>query len=210
MSDKIRVVIAEDDPFARDTVQRYLASTPQIELVGVATDGTQGLQLIREHDPDVAILDHHMPGLSGVDVAKRVLAENLSCRVLIFTAMADENLLAKALEAGVTGLLLKSDHPRMVINGVLSAYSGDTLVSPKLVTSLLPMLRRKTAPPDLTERDRELITLIGQGKSNAEIASELHLALSTVKSYTSKLLDKFNRPNRTALAALAYEWNLIG
>lgn len=206
---RIRVVIAEDDHFASQVLQRYLSESPSIEIVGVAQDGRSALQFLRDLRPDVAILDLNMPHLDGIQVTQQVVDESLGCRVLIFTAMADEATMVRALEAGATGFLLKSDNPHMVIHGVLSAFSGDTLVSPKLIKTLLPMLRRRKTPIELNERDRQLITLIGMGKSNAEIASETHLALSTVKSYVSKLLEKYNRPNRTALAALAYEWNLI-
>jgi len=209
METHIRVVIAEDDHFAVNVLQRYLSGAPSIEVVGIAHDGRQALQIAQELQPDVLITDLYMPWLDGIEVTRRVLADGLTCRVLIFTAVADETTMIKALEAGATGFLLKSDHPHMVVNGVLAAFSGDTLVSPKLITALLPMLRRSTAPTDLSARDREFIALIGKGRSNAEIASETHLAVSTVKSYVSKLLEKFGRPNRTALAALAYEWNLI-
>ena len=202
-------MVADDDRLASQTLRTYLSGSTSIQVVGVAPDGRAAVQLAHEWKPDVAIVDMHMPHLDGIEVTRQITGEPLMCRVLIFTAMADEQVLAKALAAGATGFLLKSDHPHMVINGVLSAYSGDTLVSPKLVTSLLPLLRRSVPPRDLPGRDRQLIALIGKGLSNADIAQEMHLAVSTVKSYVSRLLQRLDRPNRTALAALAYEWNLL-
>lgn len=203
------MVLAEDDHIASHTLQQYLSKAPSIDVVGIARDGREAVEVISRLAPDVAVVDLNMPFLNGVEVTRQVVAGPSGTRVLIFTAMADDETMIRALEVGATGFLLKADHPHMVINGILAAYSGDTLVSPKLVTSLLPLLRRKVAPSDLNERDRQMIALVGLGKSNAEIAEEMSLAVSTVKSYVSRLLGKYDRPNRTALAALAYEWHLV-
>lgn len=207
----IRVLLAEDDPLAQMAIQTYLSRAGDMELVATAGDGVEALGLLEEARPDVAIVDLHMPRLDGVELTSRLTAANPPVKVLIFTALGDDDTLARALQAGASGFLLKSDSPGLVLHGIRSAHSGDSLVSPKLVASLLRRggVAQSAPPASVTETDRRLLGLVALGLSNAEIASEMFLAPSTVKTYISRLLARLDRPNRAALAALAYEWDLV-
>ena len=211
MSPHIRVLLAEDDPLAQRAIETYLARATDLELVGIASDGAEAVRLAEDLLPDVAIVDLHMPHLDGIEVTARITALPVNCRVVCFTALGDDRSLVRALEAGASGFLLKSDNPGLVLHGVRSAYSGDALVSPKLVASLLrTVASRHTPPPDhLTDSDKELLGHVGRGLSNAEIAELLFLSPSTVKTYVSRLLSRLEQPNRAALAALAHTWGLV-
>ncbi|MFV0429826.1 MAG: response regulator [Arachnia sp.] len=206
----IRVLVAEDDPLARHAIETYLARANDIELLEMAHDGEAAVRMAQELKPDVAIVDIHMPKLDGVEVARELSKPPLNCKVVCFTALGDETTMMDALAAGASGFLLKSDNPGLILHGVRSAYSGDSLVSPKLVAELLRHTPARSRPPvHLSDADRHLLTLIGRGLSNAEIAEELYLSPATVKTYVSRLLARLERPNRTSLAALAHEWGLV-
>ncbi len=203
-------MLAEDDPLAQHAIQTYLSRANDIELVGIASNGAEAIQLAEELLPDVAIVDLHMPLVDGIEVTARITAPPSSCRVLCCTALGDDRSLLRALEAGASGFLLKSDNPALILHAVRSAYSGDALVSPKLVSSLLGSVASHQTPPDhLTDIDKELLGHIGRGLSNAEIASLMFLAPSTIKTYVSRLLGRLDQPNRAALAAAAHSWGLI-
>lgn len=210
MAPMIRVLLAEDDPLAQHAIETYLSRANDIELVATAVDGEDAVAKATEVRPDVAIVDIHMPKMDGIDVTKKITAPPLNCKVLCFTALGDDSTLLRAIDAGASGFLLKSDSPGLVLHGVRSAFSGDSLVSPKLVSTLLVNRRHRTEPPaELTTTDRQLLSLVGRGFSNAEIADELYLATSTVKTYVSRLLSRPQKPNRAALAAQAHEWGLV-
>ncbi len=206
----IRVMLAEDDPLAQHAVAAYLGRAPDLELVGTAADGPAALDLAGSCSPDVAVVDVNLPLLDGIQVTAALTSRPRPVRVVCFTALGDDRVLYRALQAGASGFLLKSDAPGLILHGIRSAFSGDSLVSPKLVASLLAAHRARSAPPPgLTQGDKDLLRLIGAGRSNAEIADELCLATSTVKTYVSRLLGRLERPNRAALAALAHEWGLV-
>ncbi|MDO4718895.1 MAG: response regulator transcription factor, partial [Propionibacteriaceae bacterium] len=204
------VVLAEDDPFAQQAITTYLSRAADIELVGIASDGEAALTLVHDMNPDVVIADIHMPKVSGIELTAKLAAALPAIRVLIFTALGDDQVMREALTAGASGFLLKSDSPGLILHGVRSAYRGDALVSPRLVASLLAERRaRSDPPPDLTESERHLVGLVGRGLSNAEIAEAVCLAPSTVRTYVSRLLGRFQLANRTALAARAHDWGLV-
>ena len=206
----IKVILVEDDQLAQLAIQTYLSKASDMELVGVAADAVDAIALATALKPDVAIVDIHLPGMSGIELTRYLTKPPAQTRVVCFTALGDDRMMLQALDAGASGFLLKSDSPGLIIHGVRSAHSGDALVSPKLVASVLEGTRPKTAPPrDLTTTDRELLRLIGKGRSNAEIGKEMYLATSTVKTYVSRLLGRLGRPNRASLATLAHEWGLV-
>ena len=206
----IRVVVAEDDPLAQMAIQSYVARTDDIEIVGSATDGIPALELVKSLQPDVLLTDIHMPHMTGVELIKHVFALPNPPRVLCFTVLGDENTMRTALEAGASGFLLKVDPPDMLIQGIRSAYHGDSLVSPKLLASVLRQFQPRNRPPsDLGDLELELVRLVGQGMDNTEISNAVFLAPSTVKTYVSRLLKKTDCRSRAQLAAKAHEWGLI-
>ncbi|PIE21166.1 MAG: DNA-binding response regulator [Arachnia propionica] len=210
METAIRVMVAEDDPLALRALRAYLDKAADCVLVGAVTDGSSAVELARSVKPDVAVLDIHMPILNGIEVTRKLTAPDIGCAVVCFTAFGDDETMMAALAAGASGFLLKTDSPGLVLHSIRSAYTGDSLVSPKLLANLLRRNRSASEPPvDLSENDLRLIALVGQGLSNAEIAQEVFLAPSTVKTYVSRLLTRLDRPNRTSLAILAHDWGLV-
>ncbi len=211
MAQIIRVLLAEDDPLAQRAVAAYLSRTRDIELVATAADGVAAVQQATRLRPDVAIVDINMPKLSGIEVTRRITDEPVDCKVVCFTALGDDLTLSRALAAGASGFLLKTDNPGLIQHGIRAAFNGDALVSPKLVTGLLRahLHVHSEPPPGLSPADLRLLGLLGQGLSNAEIGEKMFLATSTVKSYVSRLLTRLDVSNRTALAAKAHEWGLV-
>lgn len=205
----IQVLLAEDDPFVHRAMTRYLEGASGIELIGIGADGHSALALAHDLHPDVAIVDIHLPGMDGVELTAALCAAPLQCRVVCYTALADDQTLRRALAAGASGFMIKTDSPGLVLHAIRSAYSGDALVSPKLLVRLLQhSLERSTPPESLSTRDLQLVKLIGDGLSNADIAEVMHLAPNTIKTYVSRLLARLDTPNRTSIARLAYQWRL--
>lgn len=211
MGEKIRVLLADDDPVAQRAIATYLARTPDLELVATAGDGVAAVQLGLQWRPDVAIVDIHMPKLGGIETTKRLTSPPISCAVICLTALGDDLTLHRALNAGASGFLMKSDSPGLIQHAIRAAHNGDALVSPRLVRQLLgSRIARNSEPPsDLTQIELRLLGHLGTGMSNAEIGVELELATSTVKGYISRLLARLELTNRTALAAKAHEWGLV-
>ena len=195
---------------AQQAIAAYLSRAEDIELIATASDGNEALRLAAKQQPDVAIVDIHMPNMDGIELTRRFTTPPSTIRVVCFTALGDDGVMREALQAGASGFLLKTDSPDLVLHGVRTAYTGEALVSPKLVAAILAHSFQRSEPPrHLSSTERELLGLIGIGLSNAQIAQRLYLAPSTVKTYVSRLLTRLERPNRAALATLAYEWGLI-
>lgn len=208
---QIRVVVAEDDPFAQRAIVTYLARAADISIVGVAADGQRALSLVRELTPDVLLTDVHMPGMDGVELIEKALGLPQPPRALCFTALGDEPTIRAALEAGASGFLLKVDSPDLLVQAIRITNDGEALVSPKLLAGVLSAFTRRGSPPsELSPTDIELVRLVGAGLDNAEIARELSLAPSTVKTYLSRLLRRIDCRSRAQLAARAHEWGLVG
>lgn len=208
---QIRLVFAEDDPLACQAIHAYLRPAPDIEVVGEAADGVAALRLVEQERPDVLLTDINMPGHDGVELTRRVTALPNPPQVLCFTALADEHLMREALYAGACGFLLKVDRPEMVLHGIRSAFNGEAVVSPRLITSLLTSIPRASPPPsDLKDLELDLIRLVGEGLNNVEIGGRLFLSPTTVKTYVSQLLTRTGSRNRAQLAVKAHEWGLRG
>lgn len=206
----IRVLLVEDEALAQRAIAAYLAVADGIQLVGVANDGLEAIQLATEVAADVAIVDIHMPRLNGIETTRRLTLSPFNLKVLCFTALASDELLMDALSAGASGFLLKSDSPELIQHGVRSAHSGDALISPQLVCQVLARVQTRTQPPaDLSATEVDLVRLIGYGLTNAQIGTRLGYSISTVKTYVSRLLARLDRRNRAEIATLAYEWGLV-
>ncbi|MGW5677245.1 response regulator [Streptomyces sp. NPDC003860] len=214
----VRVLLADDEALVRAGVRAILASEPGIEVVAEAGDGRRAVELALAHRPDVALLDVRMPGLDGLSAAAELRRLAPGVAPVMLTTFSEDEYIARALDSGVSGFLLKSGDPLELLAGVRAVADGAAYLSPQVAQRVIAQLgggrlsrsaeARRTLDP-LTGREREVVALVGAGLSNAEIAAELHIVEGTVKAHVSAVLSRVGRRNRVELAILAYEAGLV-
>ncbi|GGT33514.1 response regulator [Streptomyces purpureus] len=211
----IRVVVAEDQSAVRAGLVLILGSSPEIEVVGEAADGEQAVELARELRPDLVLMDIQMPRMDGVSATRQVVAEGLA-DVLVLTTFDLDEYVFGALRAGASGFLLKNTDAKELIEAVRTVARGEGLIAPAVTRRLIaefaaPRPVRSPDAPDpavldvLTRREREVLSCLGQGLANAEIAVRLEMAEATVKTHVSRLLGKLELRSRVQAAVLAQE-----
>jgi two-component system nitrate/nitrite response regulator NarL len=208
---KIRVVVGDDHPLFREGVVRALTSSGSVEIVGEADDGATALQLIKDHQPDVALLDYRMPGMDGAQVAAAVRRSQLPTRVMLISAHDESAIVYQALQQGAAGFLPKESTRTEIVNAVLDCAKGRDVVSSALVGGLAGEIRRRAEPPApvLSAREREVLNRIARGQSIPAIASELYVAPSTVKTHVQRLYEKLGVSDRAAAVAEAMRQRLL-
>jgi len=213
----IRVVVADDQPMVRAGLRTILESDAAIEVIAEAADGVEALDALSRFRADVVLLDIHMPGMDGLTAAEAVRQRHPDVRVVIVTTFDQDAYVARALDAGVDGFVLKSADPYELISGVKAAVLGGAVLSPPVARRILAStrgrdLRERLAARDgvatLTPRERDVLALLGTGLSNAQIAGRLHLAEGTVKIHVSAILGKLAVANRVQAAILAHQAGL--
>ncbi|GAB2927061.1 response regulator transcription factor [Micromonospora polyrhachis] len=214
----IRVLVADDEPMIRSGARAILASDPEIVVVAEAANGGEAIQLTRRYRPDVALLDIRMPGLDGLAAAEEIRREVPETSVVMLTTFGEEEYVVRALAAGTSGFLLKASDPRELLTGVRAVAAGAAYLAPRVARRVLAevgagqLARGITARERiamLTEREREVLALLGAGLSNGEIGQRLFLAEGTVKSHVSAILTRLGVRNRVRAAILAYESGLV-
>ncbi|WP_158886340.1 response regulator transcription factor [Amycolatopsis anabasis] len=214
----IRVLLADDEAMIRAGVAAILAADEGIEVVAEAADGREAIERARSTRPDVALLDIRMPRLDGLSAAAEIRKLVPETAVIILTTFGEDAYIARALGDGASGFLLKSGDPRELIAGVRAVAEGAAFLSPKVaqrVIAQLPAgkLSRGAAAREqvaaLTEREREVLALVGSGLSNADIAKKLFVVEGTVKAYVSAILNRLGAKNRVQAAIVAYEAGLV-
>ncbi|WP_210507786.1 response regulator transcription factor [Naasia sp. SYSU D00057] len=215
MSD-IRVVLADDQDLVRRGFRMILESEPGIAVVGEAKDGDQAVREVERLRPDVVCLDVQMPGVDGLEAARRIAASGASTAVLVLTTFDRDDYLFEALRAGASGFLLKTTSPEKLIEAVQVVAAGDALLSPDVTKRVIQRFASGAvraphpALAELTERETEVLSLLGRGMSNAEIAGALFLGEATVKTHVSKVLFKLELRDRVHAAVFAQENGLAG
>ena len=212
----IRVVVADDQPLVRDGVAAILGLETDIEVAGTAADGAEALGLIQAVAPDVALMDIRMPVIDGIDATRQLIAAGSSTRILILTTYGTDEYVLQALQAGASGFLLK-DAPRdSLLASVRAVASGDVALEEsvlrRLVADHLSRSTTRCAHPALhrlTPRESEVLVMVGRGRSNAEIAAELFLSESTVKTHIARTLAKTGARDRIALVIIAHQSGLV-
>ncbi len=213
----IRILIADDEPLVRAGLRTVLTSDSDLEIVAESQDGRDALTEVERLRPDVVLLDIRMPGMDGLTAAEAIRARHPAVRVLIITTFDEDRYIARALESGVHGFLLKSGDPFELIGSIKAAMNGGTVLAPPVAHRIVGLLHgrtlrerlaARTAAEVLTVREREVLTLLGAGLSNAEIARSLHLAEGTVKIHVSAVLSKLGLNNRVQAAVFAYRSGL--
>ncbi|MFI7616226.1 response regulator [Nonomuraea terrae] len=214
----IRILLADDETMMRAGVRAILSSDPALDVVAEAGDGKEAVDLAISHRPDVALLDIRMPRLDGLAAAAEIRRAAPATAVVMLTTFGEDDYIAKALDVGASGFLLKSGDPRELIAGIHAVADGAAYLSPKVARSVISRLQggrmaRGAVARDriegLTEREREVLALLGAGLSNAEIARELHIVEGTVKAYVSAILTRLDVRNRVQAAIIAHEAGLV-
>jgi len=220
-SARVRILLVDDQPLVRASLRMVVTDAPDLEVVAEAGNGAEAVQLARELRPDVVVMDIRMPGMDGLEATRRIVSADEHCRVLILTTFDDDECVYGALRAGASGFLVKDMALDDILGAVRVVAVGDALLAPSVTRRLIAdfsAARPSTTPAPatppaelsaITDRETQVLTLIGQGLSNTEIATALCLSVTTVKTYVSRLLSKLNARDRVQLVILAYEAGLV-
>jgi DNA-binding NarL/FixJ family response regulator len=216
----IRVLIVDDHALFREGVNAILKSVPDIELVGEAGTGQEALTLASELTPDVILMDIQMPDLNGVEATQRILKTHPDAGVIIVTMLEDDDSLFSAMRAGARGYVLKGADKAEMLKSIRAVAEGEALFGPAIAARLLNFFHDKpTQPtretpstpfPDLTDREREILTCIARGDTNSEIAEHLTISLKTVRNHVSSIFNKLQVTNRTQAAIRGRDAGLAG
>ncbi len=219
MSPPIRVLIADDQALVRGSFRVLVETAPGLVVVGEAATGLEAVDMTRSEHPDVILMDVRMPEMDGIEATRRICAcpDTSQARVLVLTTFDLDAYVYGALRAGASGFLLKDTTPASLLDAIAVVAAGDALLAPAITRRLIAEFARRPQPSqpiarDLastTSREREVLTLIATGLSNAEIAEHLHLSPATVKTHIARLLDKLSARDRAQLVITAYETGLV-
>jgi DNA-binding NarL/FixJ family response regulator len=207
----IRVLVADDQSMVRAGFRMLLAGEEDIEVVAEAANGLEAVAKAARFDPAVVLMDIRMPELDGLQATQRILAADDSARILILTTFDLDEYVYEALRAGASGFVLKDDSPEQLIAAIRTVAAGEALLSPTITKRVIQKFARlpRPAPPkeldDLSERELEVFRLIARGLSNTEIAQELYISETTVKTHITHILQKLNLRDRVQAVVLAYQ-----
>lgn len=214
----IRVLLADDEAMIRAGVRAIVQSDPQIEVVAEAADGREAVELTLSHRPDVVLMDIRMPRMDGLAATAELRKVAPSTAVVVLTTFGEDSYISQALGDGAGGFLLKAGDPRELIAGVHAVAEGGAYLSPRVARQVIAQFGGGRASREaaaaarlegLTQRERDVLALVGAGLSNADIAEKLFLVEGTVKSYVSAILNRLDMRNRVQAAILAYEAGLV-
>ncbi|MEY9855509.1 DNA-binding NarL/FixJ family response regulator [Catenulispora sp. GAS73] len=215
----IRVLVADDQALVRGSFSLLVDSAPDLSSVGQAATGAEAVELAEREHPDVVLMDIRMPGMDGIEATRRITAASPTppIRVLILTTFNIDEYVFTALRAGASGFLLKDTPPADLLAAIRVVAAGEALLSPSVTRRLIEEFTRRPEPSrrplgvleDTTDREREVLTLVGLGMSNDEIAAHLHVSLSTAKTHIGRLLMKLDARDRAQLVIAAYDAGLV-
>jgi DNA-binding NarL/FixJ family response regulator len=210
----IRVLVADDQQLVRAGLTMILDAQPGIEVVAEADNGQSAVELARRHRPDVCLLDIRMPELDGIEATRQLAGPDVAdpLAVVVITTFDLDEYVHGALKAGARGFLLKDAGPELLVQAIHAAADGEALIAPSVTARLLEAFAEPTSsgPPaqpiePLTEREEEVLLTVARGRTNAEVADELHISLSTAKTHLASLMNKLGARNRVEIAMWAYE-----
>jgi len=215
----VRVALVDDQALVRVGLRALLAAEPDLEVVGEAADGREALHLVRRARPDVVVMDIRMPGMDGLEATRQIAAdpELGSIRVLVLTTFEIDEYVFEALRAGAGGFLLKDAEPADLLHAIRVVAGGESLLSPRITRRVVEAFVARPAPSaphasllaELTEREREVVALVGMGLSNQEIAHKLFISPATARTHVSRAMSKLSARDRAQLVVFAYESGLV-
>ncbi|MER5347166.1 response regulator transcription factor [Streptomyces mirabilis] len=214
----IRVVLADDQQLIRTALRMVIADIEDVEVVGEAADGEEAVTRTEELRPDVVVMDIRMPGVDGIEATRRITTGAGESRIVVLTTFDDDDYVYGALRAGASGFLVKDMAMDDIIGAIRVVAAGDALIAPSVTRRLIqdftsarsfePARPRRDLTA-ITDREREVLTLVGTGLSNAEIAERLFISVATAKTYLTRLLSKLDARDRVQLVIIAYEAGLV-
>jgi DNA-binding NarL/FixJ family response regulator len=213
----ISVLLVDDQALVRSGFKLIIDAQEDMEVVGEAADGRAAIEEAARLHPDVVLMDVRMPEVDGIAATGSIVGERPEARVLVLTTFDEDSIVYDAMKAGASGFLLKSAPPAQFIDAVRTVAAGDALLAPSVTRRLVEDFVRRPPPGEassdrlavLTDREREVLTLIGRGRSNAEIAGELYVSGATVKTHVNRILSKLGLRDRVQAVVLAYETGLV-
>ncbi|ACU75935.1 two component transcriptional regulator, LuxR family [Catenulispora acidiphila DSM 44928] len=218
----IRVILADDQPLIRSGLRVLINDAPDIEVVGEAGTGAEAVRLAAAHTPDVAVMDIRMPEMDGIEATRRITESSDTTRVVMLTTFDDDEYVYAALRAGASGFLVKDMALDSILDAVRVTASGDAIIAPSVTRKLIaefairpdpgataPRRGDKALLDGVTDREREVLTLVGRGLSNGEIAEELFISAATAKAHVARLFTKLGARDRVQLVITAYEAGLV-
>jgi DNA-binding NarL/FixJ family response regulator len=213
----IKVLVVDDEALLRTAFSSLIEAEDDLEVVGVAADGQQATALAASLAPDVVVMDVRMPAMDGIEATRRITREGSGPRVMILTTFDLDEYVFEALRAGASGFALKSRPPEELLSGIRTVAAGEALLAPSVTRRLIAHFTdgttARTRTPwgldELTEREREVLSLVARGLSNAELAETLHVTLPTAKTHVSRILTKLGARDRTQLVIIAYESGVV-
>ena len=215
----IRVLVADDQDLVRTGLSMILDAQPDIEVVGQAKDGLEAVSMARRLRPDVCLFDIRMPGMDGIEATRQLAGPDVEnpLAVVVITTFDLDEYVHGALKAGARGFLLKDAGPALLVQAIHAAAVGDALIAPRITARLLAAFSdtRLGRPPKepiepLTQREEEAVLAVARGRTNSEIATDLHVSLSTVKTHLASVMTKLGARNRVEIVMWAYETDRIG
>jgi DNA-binding NarL/FixJ family response regulator len=211
----VRVLVVDDQELVRTGLEMMVEGADDLELVGLASDGEAAVAAAREHRPDVVLMDVRMPGMDGIEATRRIV-EAGDARVLMLSTFDLDEYVFDAFRAGASGFLVKDASRDRILEGIREVAAGSALASPSVTQRLIERFAAnpgsRTPPPELerlTSREREVLTLVARGRSNAELAAELFVSEKTAKTHVSNILAKLGVRDRVQAVVLAYEAGLV-
>ena len=212
MTEPIRIVVADDHPIVRAGIVGLLETAEGIEVVGEAADGAEAVALAEAERPDLVLMDLRMPGVDGASATASIVAAGTGTRVLVLTTYETDDHILAAIEAGASGYLLKAAPQAEILAGIRAVAAGETVLAPSIAAKLVSRVRADAAServPSLSPREREVLALVADGRSNPEIARTLYLGEATVKTHLLHVFEKLGVNDRTRAVTRAMELGLL-
>ncbi len=213
MTAKIRLLIADDHFLVRAGLRTFFMSSPDIEIVGEASDGLMAVEQALRLQPDIILMDLLMPGLDGIEATTRICQQNPAARILIITSFAEDERVVSAIHAGAMGYLIKDTSPQELEQAIRAIHAGESYLPPNIAHKVIRQLNKpsKSSAPweKLTPRELDILKLVAEGLSSDEIARELYISVQTVSSHLWRMMKKLGVENRTQLALFAIRNGIV-